>query len=118
MISTRRVVAAVGLAAGFAGLAAPTSGASDNGAPDTGRISPMATLDSAAATGLPAGRQGRIPKVSEQLGGPNRIGSPDGPGQLGRRTELVAPVTGLLPGLWRRIRGDSPRRGARRADPD
>ncbi|MGW1592108.1 hypothetical protein [Streptomyces sp. NPDC002386] len=99
MISTRRIVAAVGLAAGFAGLAAPMASAAGNSAAETGRISPMATLDSLATTGLPADQEGQIPKVSEQLGGLNQLGSPDGLGQVGRLTDLVAPVTGLLPGL-------------------
>ncbi|MGW0286316.1 hypothetical protein ACWDXT_24820 [Streptomyces sp. NPDC003236] len=99
MISTRRIVAAVGLAAGFAGLAAPMASAADNSAAETGRISPMATLDSFATTGLPADQEGQIPKVSEQLGGLNQLGSSDGLGQVGRLTDLVAPVTGLLPGL-------------------
>ncbi|MFF2206131.1 hypothetical protein [Streptomyces sp. NPDC058145] len=99
MISTRRIVAAVGLAAGFAGLAAPMASAAGTGAPDTGRISPMTTLDSLATAGLPADEQGQIPKVSEQLGGLNQIGAPDGLGQLGQLTDLVAPATGLLPGL-------------------
>ncbi|MEW2260199.1 hypothetical protein [Streptomyces sp. NPDC047869] len=99
MISTRRIVAAVGLAAGFAGLAAPMASAADTGAADTGRISPMTALDSLATTGLPADEQGQLPKVSEQLGGLNQIGSPDGLGHLSQLTDLVAPATGLLPGL-------------------
>ncbi|MFJ9736451.1 hypothetical protein ACIRU2_08225 [Streptomyces sp. NPDC101169] len=97
MISTRRIVAAVGLAAGFAGLAAPMASAADKSAPE--RISPLSAVDSLATTGIPDDQQGQLPKVSEQLGGLNQLGSSDGLGQLGGLTDLVAPATGLLPGL-------------------
>ncbi|MGW4440857.1 hypothetical protein ACWELO_34930 [Streptomyces sp. NPDC004596] len=99
MISTRRIVTAVGLAAGVVGLAAPMAAAAGTGAPESGRLGPMTALDSLADTGLPAGQRDQVPAVSEQLGGLNQLTSPDGLGQLGRITDLVGPTTGLLPAV-------------------
>ncbi|MFJ8598744.1 hypothetical protein ACIREM_08420 [Streptomyces shenzhenensis] len=96
MISTRRIVAAVGLAAGVTGLAAPLAHAAPASAPDTGGISPMATLDSLAVSGVPAAHRGELPRVSEQLQGLNRL---QDLGELHQITDLVAPVTGLLPAV-------------------
>lgn len=99
MISTRRIVAAVGLAAGVTGLAAPLASAAPAGLPDTGQLSPMSALDSVAATGLPAEQQAQLPKVSEQLGSLNRLNELNQLNQLTQVTDLAAPVTGLLPAV-------------------
>ncbi|MGW3953599.1 hypothetical protein ACWEKM_22400 [Streptomyces sp. NPDC004752] len=96
MISTRRIVAAVGLAAGVTGLAAPLAHAAPASAQDTGKISPMATLDSFAVSDIPAQHRGEIPRVSEQLQGLNRLHDL---GQLHQLTDQAAPVTGLLPAV-------------------
>lgn len=68
MISTRRIVAAVGLAAGLTALTAPTAEAADVDAPIAGRIDPVGTLDSLAASGIPERHKHRVPRVSQQLG--------------------------------------------------
>ncbi|MFJ9009593.1 hypothetical protein [Streptomyces canus] len=96
MISTRRIVAAVGLAVGVTGLTAPLANAADVGAPDAGQLSPIAVIDSLAVSDIPAEHQDEIPRVSEQLAGLNRLKDLN---QLGQVTGLVAPVTGLLPGV-------------------
>lgn len=93
MISTRRIVAAVGLAAGLTGLAAPPANAADATAPDAGRTNPMATLDSLTASDLPVERKAELPRPSARLQQLNRLRD------LGRQhqiTDLPAPVTGLL----------------------
>ncbi|MER6376838.1 hypothetical protein [Streptomyces mirabilis] len=94
MISTRRMVAAVGLAVGVTGLAAPMASAAE--APDAGKLNPITQLDALAVSDIPAEHQADIPRVSEQLGGLNRLNDLN---QLHQVTDLVAPVTGLLPGL-------------------
>ncbi|MEU1444830.1 hypothetical protein ACFWBS_31690 [Streptomyces mirabilis] len=94
MISTRRMVAAVGLAVGVTGLAAPMASAAET--PDAGKLNPITQLDALAVSDIPAEHQADIPRVSEQLGGLNRLNDLN---QLHQVTDLVAPVTGLLPGL-------------------
>jgi hypothetical protein len=95
MISTRRIVAVVGLAAGVTGLAAPMAGAAPADA-DTAKLSPIATLDSLSVSDIPAERQAEIPRPSEQLAQLNRVNDLN---QLTQVTDLAAPVTGLLPGI-------------------
>ncbi|MER5532670.1 hypothetical protein [Streptomyces mirabilis] len=94
MISTRRMVAAVGLAVGVTGLAAPMASAAE--APDAGKLNPITQLDALAVSDIPAEHRADIPRISEQLGGLNRLNDLN---QLHQVTDLVAPVTGLLPGL-------------------
>ncbi|PWI14696.1 hypothetical protein DI272_11390 [Streptomyces sp. Act143] len=94
MISTRRIVAVVGLAAGVTGLAAPMASAAP--LDDTAKLSPMATLDSLSVSDIPAERQAEIPRPSEQLAQMNRLNDLN---QLSQVTDLVAPVTGLLPAV-------------------
>ncbi|WP_371642878.1 hypothetical protein [Streptomyces mirabilis] len=94
MISTRRMVAAVGFAVGVTGLAAPMASAAE--APDAGKLNPITQLDALAVSDIPAEHQADIPRISEQLGGLNRLNDLN---QLHQVTDLVAPVTGLLPGL-------------------
>jgi hypothetical protein len=91
MISTRRIVAAVGLAVGVTGLTAPLANAAD--APDAGQLNPIAVIDSLAVSDIPAEHQDEVPRVSEQLAGLNQVN------KLTAVTDLVAPVTGLLPGI-------------------
>jgi len=96
MISTRRIVAAVGLAVGVTGHAAPMASAAAPAAPDAGKLNPLAQLDSLAVSDIPAEHQAAIPRVSSQLAGLNRLNDLN---QLHQVTDLAAPVTGLLPGL-------------------
>jgi hypothetical protein len=98
MISTRRIVAAVGLAVGVTGLAAPLANAAVP-APATGRLNPITTLDSLAVCGIPAGQQAAIPRVSQQLAQLNQVNGLRNLGELHQLTDLVAPVTGLLPAV-------------------
>ena len=93
MISTRRIVAAVGLAVGVTGLTAPLANAADAGGPDAGQLNPIAVIDSLAASDIPAEHRDEIPPVSEQLAALNQVN------KLTEVTDLVAPVTGLLPGI-------------------
>ncbi|MGW8063804.1 hypothetical protein ACVV2G_16380 [Streptomyces ziwulingensis] len=93
MISTRRIAAVVGLAAGVTGLAAPMAGAADGGAPGTGKLSVTKTLDSLAVSDMPAEDRARLPRPSQQL---NRL---DDLNQLRQFTGLVSPVFGAVPAL-------------------
>ncbi|MFC9285050.1 hypothetical protein [Streptomyces collinus] len=99
MISTRRIVAAVGLAAGFTGLAAPLAGAAEASAPHTGQINPMTVVDTLAAGDLPAQEQARMPRVSQQLSRLNQVSELNRLNELHQVTDLAAPVTGLLPAV-------------------
>ncbi|MET8101117.1 hypothetical protein ABZV29_32430 [Streptomyces sp. NPDC005236] len=96
MISTRRIVAAVGLAVGVAGLAAPMASAAGSEAHDAGKLNPVTTLDSLAMSDIPAAAQAELPRPSAQLAGLNRLSDLN---QLHQVTDLAAPVTGLLPGI-------------------
>jgi hypothetical protein len=94
MISTRRIVAVLGLAAGVTGLAAPAASAADAGS--TPLLSPMATLDSLAVTDLPEEYKDDLPPLSAQLAALNQAH------ELGRLMELagpVAPVLNLVPAV-------------------
>ncbi|MEU3830481.1 hypothetical protein GT045_06535 [Streptomyces sp. SID486] len=99
MIPTRRIVAALGLAAGVTGLAAPLANAADASAPATGQISPMAVLDSLTVSDIPAQYKAGVPRVSEQTRALNQINELDRLGELWQVAGLVAPVTGLLPAV-------------------
>ncbi|GAA3984290.1 hypothetical protein OG252_06920 [Streptomyces sp. NBC_01352] len=99
MISTRRIVAAVGLAVGVTGLAAPLANAADAAAPGTGQLNPIATLDSLVVSDLPAEHKGEVPRISEQLAALNRVNELNKLNELHQVTDLVAPVTGLLPAV-------------------
>ncbi|MFF7640569.1 hypothetical protein [Streptomyces canus] len=96
MISTRRIVAAVGLAVGVTGLTAPLANAADAAAPNAGQLNPIAVIDSLAMSDIPAEHKDEIPPVSRQLAGLNRVNDLN---QLGQATGLVAPVTGLVPAV-------------------
>ncbi|MFG2500392.1 hypothetical protein ACGFSB_19525 [Streptomyces sp. NPDC048441] len=88
MISTRRIVAALALAAGASALAAPAANAED--------ISPTGVVDSLSTSALPAEHQADVPTVTSQLGGLNDVYQLQ---QLHQLTDLAAPVTGLLPAV-------------------
>ncbi|MET7689414.1 hypothetical protein ABZT06_15805 [Streptomyces sp. NPDC005483] len=96
MISTRRTVAAVGLAVGVTGLTAPLANAADAAAPDAGALNPIAVIDSLATSDIPAEHKAEIPPVSRQPAGLNRVNDLN---QLGQVTGPVAPVTGLVPAV-------------------
>ncbi|WP_314220044.1 hypothetical protein [Streptomyces zaehneri] len=97
MISTRRIAALAALAAGVTGLAAPMASAAE--APATGRINPMTALDSLATSQIPAQHRADLPPVSRQLGELNKVGQLEKLNELHQVTDLVAPVTGLLPAV-------------------
>lgn len=99
MISTRRIVAAVGLAAGVTGLAAPLAHAADTAAPSTGQLNPVAVLDSLAVSDIPESHRAEIPRISQQLAQLNRLNDLNQLNELHQVTDLVAPVTGLLPAI-------------------
>ncbi|WP_406335372.1 hypothetical protein [Streptomyces sp. NBC_00203] len=96
MTSTRRMVAAVGLAIGVTGLAAPMASAAGSEAQNAGKLNPIAELDSLAMSDIPAEHQADVPLPSRQLRGLSRLSDLN---QLHQVTDLAAPVTGLLPGL-------------------
>lgn len=95
MISTRRIAAAVGLAAAATGLAAPLASAAEAEAPGAG-LSSMRMLDSVAVSDIPEEHKAEIPQPSAQLHQLDRVHELN---QLHQVTDLVAPVTGLLPGI-------------------
>jgi hypothetical protein len=96
MISTRRVVAAAALAAGVAGLTAPTANA---GALGSDQLNPISVLDSLTTSEIPAEHRDEIPRVSRQLAGLNQVNELNKLNELHQVTDLVAPVTGLLPAV-------------------
>lgn len=88
------MVAAVGLAVGVTGLAAPMASAA--AVPDAGKLNPLTQLDALAVSDIPAEHQDEVPRISSQLSGLNRLNDLN---QLHQVTDLVAPVTGLLPAV-------------------
>ncbi|OQR60399.1 hypothetical protein B6E66_30155 [Streptomyces maremycinicus] len=97
MISTRRIAAIAALAAGVTGLAAPLASAAE--APAGGQINPMTALDSLAASQIPEEYRADLPPVSRQLGELNKVSELEKLNELHQVTDLVAPVTGLLPAI-------------------
>ncbi|MGW4954812.1 hypothetical protein [Streptomyces parvulus] len=93
MISTRRIAAVVGLAAGVAALAAPMASAASAGPLGTEKLSVTDTLDSLAVGDMPAEDRARMPLPSQQL---NRLDDLD---QLQQVTGLVSPLFGAVPAL-------------------
>ncbi|MET9395538.1 hypothetical protein ABZY20_34845 [Streptomyces sp. NPDC006624] len=94
MISTRRIAAAVGLAVGVTGLAAPMAQAAD--AEAKSRLSPVSALDSLAVSDIPAAHKDEIPRPSSQLAGLNRLNDLK---QLNQVAGLVSPVFGFVPNV-------------------
>jgi hypothetical protein len=99
MISTRRIAAAVGLAAGIAGLAVPSASAADAGAPLVGQLGAMTTLDSLAASGIPAPEKDQVPRVSQQLEAVKHLNELNQLNQLEQLVAPAAPLLGLLPAI-------------------
>jgi hypothetical protein len=93
MTSTRRALTAVLLAVGATAIAVPAAQASPLPIAGGEAISPTATVDSISTMAIPAAHRDEVPGTTNQLGGLNRLN------QLHQLTDLVAPVTGLLPGL-------------------
>ncbi|MFD8717300.1 MULTISPECIES: hypothetical protein [Streptomyces] len=96
MISTRRIVAAVGLAVGVTGLAAPLANAAGASPQHTGKLTALGVLDSLSRSDIPAQYKDEIPKVSEQVQGLNGVHRLS---ELHQITDLAAPVMGLVPGI-------------------
>ncbi|MEU9517366.1 hypothetical protein [Streptomyces sp. NPDC048224] len=93
MISTRRIVAVVGLAAGVTGLAVPMASAAGGGPLGTEKLSVTNTLDSLAVGDMPADDRARMPLPSQQL---HRLSDLQ---QLQQVTGLAAPLFGAVPAL-------------------
>lgn len=77
MISTRRIVAAVALAAGASALAAPAANAATAPTAPISPISPIGTIDGLAKTGIPEERRAEVPTVAGQLGQLTDLAAPD-----------------------------------------
>ncbi|MEU4796325.1 hypothetical protein [Streptomyces sp. NPDC023327] len=93
MTSARRILAAVSLAAGAAALAAPAAHAAPAPLPGPGMISVQGTLDELQMSGIPEEHRAAVPTLEQQLGALNQLN------QLRQVTDLVAPVTNLLPSV-------------------
>jgi anti-sigma factor RsiW len=87
------MVAAVGLAAGVTGLAAPMASAAEGGALGVDKLSVTQTLDSLAVGDMPAEDRAQLPRPSQQL---NRLNDLN---QLQQVTGLVSPLFGAVPAL-------------------
>ncbi|MDX3782793.1 hypothetical protein [Streptomyces europaeiscabiei] len=94
MISTRRIVAAVGLAVGVTGLAAPMANA--DATADVTRFNPMTALDSLAADDLPEEQKETVPRPSQQLKSLNQVHELNRLSELHQVTDMAAPALGLL----------------------
>ncbi|UUU28866.1 hypothetical protein JIX56_02535 [Streptomyces sp. CA-210063] len=94
MISTRRIVAAVGLAVGVTGLAAPMAHAGATA--DGTRFSPMATLDSLTVTDLPEEHKATMPRPSQQVKNLDKVHELNRLNELHQVTDMAAPAVGLL----------------------
>ncbi|MFJ2262097.1 hypothetical protein ACIOKD_27825 [Streptomyces sp. NPDC087844] len=94
MISTRRIVAAVGLAISVTGLAVPSAGAAT--VPETGKVDLFGELDQIAVSDLPVEHRNKMPKISDGVQALNQLNRLR---ELHQVTDLAAPVTGLLPGI-------------------
>ncbi|GGX88150.1 hypothetical protein GCM10010358_47770 [Streptomyces minutiscleroticus] len=94
MISTRRIAAAVGLAAGLTVLAVPTASAAVPAIGGMGPIDADDTLNAVTRAGLPAEQQSAVPTVTDQLTGLQQLNNLN---QLEQLVAPVAPVFNLLP---------------------
>ncbi|MCQ4212893.1 MULTISPECIES: hypothetical protein [Streptomyces] len=95
MTSTRRALTAVLLAVGATAIAVPTAGAAPIPLAGEGSeaISPTATLDSVSTMAIPADQRGELPTTAGQLSGLDRLN------ELHQLTDLVAPVTNVVPSV-------------------
>ncbi|MEN8651992.1 hypothetical protein ABCR94_15585 [Streptomyces sp. 21So2-11] len=91
MIKAKSVLAVVALATGVSALAAPLASAAESSGPYELSISDE--LDDFGTSALPADRRHQVPTVSHQLGKLNKLN------ELHQVTDLVQPVTGLLPAV-------------------
>ncbi|MDF3298995.1 hypothetical protein [Streptomyces tropicalis] len=96
MISTRRIVAAVGLAASVTGLASLPASAAPGAAPVAGPLKPLGVLDSLAAQSIPAPQRAQVPTVAGQLSGLDHLRDLN---RLNQLTDPVAPVLGMVPAV-------------------
>ncbi|MFF7389115.1 hypothetical protein ACFZAE_11830 [Streptomyces scabiei] len=94
MISTRRIVAAVGLAVGVTGLAAPMANA--DAVAEATQLNPMTTLDSLAVSDLPEEHRAALPRPSQQLKSLDQVHELNRLNELHQVTDLAAPALGLL----------------------
>ncbi|MEW2546834.1 hypothetical protein AB0910_13825 [Streptomyces sp. NPDC047002] len=96
MTSTRRIVTFLALAAGASGLGvstASTASAAVGPLVQPQSISVADTVDDLSTASVPADQKAQVPTATQQLQGLNQLQ------QLHQLTDLVAPVTGLLPSL-------------------
>ena len=94
MNNTRRILAAVALATGATALAAPAASADVTA---DHKIPVMSQVDSLAESSIPSEHRAELPSVSGQFRGADK-GLAE-LNQLHQLTDLVAPVTGLLPSV-------------------
>ncbi|MFI6644648.1 hypothetical protein [Streptomyces sp. NPDC050504] len=94
MNSTRRIATAIALIAGASGLAMPAAQAATQ--PEAMSLSAADTLDEITTMGLPEEQAAKMPSATEQLNGLSRINELN---QLHQITDLVAPVTNLVPSV-------------------
>ncbi|EGX54966.1 hypothetical protein SZN_35267 [Streptomyces zinciresistens K42] len=99
MKSTRRIAAAVGLAAGLTGLAAPLAAAAPAPEPGAATTNPLTALDSLATTGVPADRQAAMPRPSDQLARLDQLKEMARQQQPRQVKAVDTPVTRMLPAL-------------------
>ncbi|MER5495298.1 hypothetical protein ACWD6I_07005 [Streptomyces sp. NPDC002454] len=97
MTATRRILAAVALASGVTGLTATAASAAPLPPQALEVPSVIGQLDALSAQSVGPEHQARMPTVTGQVGtvqqGLSQLG------QLRQVTDLVAPVTGLLPAV-------------------
>ncbi|KUM97166.1 hypothetical protein AQI88_09200 [Streptomyces cellostaticus] len=99
MISTRRIVTAVGLAVGVTGLAAPLANAAGAHTPHTGQINPMVKPAPHTVSDIPAQGKSRVPRVALQSRALDQLNELDRLNGTNQLTGHAAPVTGLLPAV-------------------
>ncbi|MFF2847971.1 hypothetical protein ACFVT5_16880 [Streptomyces sp. NPDC058001] len=97
MTSTRRILAAVALATGASAFAAPAATAAGTSQQVMEVPSVISRLDSLSASSVTPEHRAEMPTVTGQLGGLNQGVSRLN--ELHQLTDLVAPVTGLLPAV-------------------
>ncbi|MDJ0464015.1 hypothetical protein [Streptomyces sp. H27-C3] len=88
MIKAKSVLAVVALATGVSALAAPLASAAEPSGP---YVSVPDLLDDLGTSALPAERRHEVPTVTYQLSQLHKLG------ELHKVTDLVQPVTGLVP---------------------
>ncbi|MGW1893239.1 hypothetical protein ACWCP6_23790 [Streptomyces sp. NPDC002004] len=97
MTHKQRILAAMALAAGATGLVAPAAQAATAEQHGVQAPSVLHELDELSASSVPAEHRQELPTVSGQLAGLGQ--AQQQLGQLHQVTDLIAPVTGLLPAV-------------------